>query len=221
MWHNRAMKARLTVCTIAALAAASPALSDTLTYRDGRIIRCVIEEETAAAVTITLHGQRVEVPRSMISSTARSSAGENRALRDAWASRRAAYRDQRPAAVDEEVAGAAQAAPPTPTPAAASGPPPPPVAVRGVAAAGHPPKPPPPDRTRDLRWRKEVKDAIREKRVLIGMTEREVNSAWGSPERTHPVHGSTSSSDRWTYRRRGEGLVDLYFRDGILTQISR
>ena len=57
--------------------------------------------------------------------------------------------------------------------------------------------------------------------VLVGMTEKEVSSAWGSPDRTHPVHGVDVSSDRWTFRREGEGLVDIYFKNGVVTNISR
>ena len=48
-----------------------------------------------------------------------------------------------------------------------------------------------------------------------------MQAAWGGPDRTHPARGPHSSTDRWTYRREGEGLVDLYFRNGVLTQINR
>lgn len=66
----------------------------------------------------------------------------------------------------------------------------------------------------------EIKRAIREKRVIVGMTPSEVRSAWGWPEFIHPVQGIDETTDRWTYRRKGQGLVDLYFRNGILERIN-
>jgi hypothetical protein len=203
----------------AVLAAAAPAFPDTLTYRDGRVVGCIVEEETGAAVTVTLHGQRVEIPRSMIASTAKASPGENQALRAAWDSRRRASRDARtepvaPAPPAAGASGAVQAAAQSRIPVEA----PPPAkdaAVKGMR------KPSPPDRQHDLRWKGEVRNAVREKRVLVGMTERDVSSAWGWPERTHPVRGVDVYSDRWTYRREGEGLVDIYFRNGVVTNVSR
>jgi len=67
---------------------------------------------------------------------------------------------------------------------------------------------------------REIRKAIREKRVIVGMTPSEVRSAWGWPELTHPVHGIDESTDRWTFRREGLGLVDLYFRNGALVRID-
>ena len=214
------------VLAYAVLAAAAPAFPDTLTYRDGRVVGCIVEEETEAAVTVTLHGQRVEIPRSMIASTAKASPVDNQSLRASWDSRRRASRDARaepavPAPPATGAPGAVQAAAPSRIPVEA--PPPAPVA-RGVpkdAAVKGMRQPPPPDRKHDLRWKGEVRNAVRGKRVLVGMTEKEVCSAWGWPERTHPVHGVDVSSDRWTYRREGEGLVDIYFKNGVVTNVSR
>ncbi|MEJ2745926.1 MAG: hypothetical protein P8123_09635 [bacterium] len=67
---------------------------------------------------------------------------------------------------------------------------------------------------------REIRKAIREKRVIVGMTPRDVRSAWGWPELTHPVQGINESTDRWTFRRDGMGLVDLYFRNGTLVRID-
>lgn len=78
-----------------------------------------------------------------------------------------------------------------------------------------------PERQKQLMQMNEVRQAIREKRLLAGMTEQEVRSAWGWPEFTHPVHGVDTFTDRWTYRRKGEGLVDLYFENGVLTRIVK
>ena len=58
------------------------------------------------------------------------------------------------------------------------------------------------------------------RRPLVARREVEFHDQRGSPERTHPVHGAHTSSDRWTYKRPGQGLVDLYFTDGVLTQIG-
>jgi hypothetical protein len=204
------MKTRFATLACAALAAGAPAGADMLTYRDGRTLRCVIEEETAAAVTVVLHGRRVEIPRSLIASTAREDGAENAALLGSWER------------VKRDDTGAPPR-PPTPRPSD-----PPPAATSHAeapeaadAAESHPPRPGPSDRRRELRWKQEVGTAIRERRVLVGMTEREVQAAWGSPDLTHPVRGPHTSTDRWTYRREGEGLVDLYFKNGVLTQINR
>lgn len=74
---------------------------------------------------------------------------------------------------------------------------------------------------RRLLKQQEIKEAIREKRVIVGMTQKEVRSAWGWPELTHPVQGIDESTDRWTFRRKGQGMVDLYFQNGILVRIVR
>lgn len=206
------------------IAAAAPAVADSVTYRDGRTVRCVIETETPSALTVTLHGRRIEIPRSLISGAAREGAAENEALRAAG---EAKTRGRRGAAAGRagEPRGAASspsadASPPS-APGAASAWPPAAKPGAGKAGAKRQKRPAPPDRRRELQWREEVRNAIREKRVVVGMTEREVNRAWGSPERTHPVHGIGVSSDRWTYRRGPEGLVDLYFKNGVLTHVGR
>jgi hypothetical protein len=69
--------------------------------------------------------------------------------------------------------------------------------------------------------KQQIKKAIREQRVIVGMTQKEVRSSWGWPELTHPVQGIDESTDRWTFRRKGQGTVDLYFRNGILVRIDR
>lgn len=71
-----------------------------------------------------------------------------------------------------------------------------------------------------LAKQQEIKKAIREKCVIIGMTPNEVRSAWGWPELVHPVQGIDETTDRWTFRRKGQGLVDLYFRNGALERIN-
>jgi len=74
---------------------------------------------------------------------------------------------------------------------------------------------------RRLLKKQQIKKAIREQRVIAGMTQKEVRSSWGWPELTHPVQGIDESTDRWTFRRKGQGMVDLYFRNGILVRIDR
>ncbi|MCX6354813.1 MAG: hypothetical protein NTZ78_07915 [Candidatus Aureabacteria bacterium] len=74
-----------------------------------------------------------------------------------------------------------------------------------------------PSRQKALLKKQEIRTAIHEKRLIIGMTQAEVRSAWGWPDLTHPVQGVATETDRWTYRREGKGFVDLYFENGILT----
>ncbi|MCX6357796.1 MAG: hypothetical protein NT045_08005 [Candidatus Aureabacteria bacterium] len=78
-----------------------------------------------------------------------------------------------------------------------------------------------PSRQQELSKRYEIRKATREKRVITGMGEHDVKSAWGWPEFTHPVQGVDTSTDRWTYRRGGEGFVDIYFQNGVVTHIIR
>jgi hypothetical protein len=74
---------------------------------------------------------------------------------------------------------------------------------------------------RRLLKKQQIKKAIRERRLIVGMTQKEVRSSWGWPELTHPVQGIDESTDRWTYRRKGQGMVDLYFKNGILVRIDQ
>jgi len=74
-----------------------------------------------------------------------------------------------------------------------------------------------PSRQKALIKKQEIRTAIHEKRVILGMTQADVRSAWGWPELTHPVQGVATETDRWIYRREGKGFVDLYFENGILT----
>jgi len=204
------------------LASAAALRADTVTCTDGRAMTCIILGESERAVRISLYGQEVEISRSAISSIGRASGEENAALEEEWRSLRGRFSEESPApkrrtpaptrAADETAPArtpSLRATAPTPLP-------------RRTPAGPRPaPHPAADKRRQEILWRGEVRKAIAEKRVIPGMTAREVHSAWGWPERTHPVHGIDGSTDRWTYRREAEGLVDLYFKNGILTHLSR
>ncbi|MDD5557532.1 MAG: hypothetical protein PHN82_09840 [bacterium] len=212
-----------TVTAAAAIAiSCGLARGDILHYGDGRAVRCVVLGESERSVTVSIHGQRVEVPRSMLSSVERETAEENAALEARWEGLRSRYATEARRAREREPL----AAPTT------EGPPAPPRATPSPAPLLRPllrpapvttaPAPTPLDAVRErITWRQEVKTAIARRQVIPGMTQREVRAAWGWPEQTHPVGGVDGTTDRWTYRRPGEGRVDLYFRNDILTHEVR
>jgi len=78
-----------------------------------------------------------------------------------------------------------------------------------------------PRRQKELAKIAEIRKAISEKRLIRGMTAEQVKSSWGWPDWTHPVSGVNVSTDRWTYRRKGTGFIDLYFEDGVLVNIVK
>jgi hypothetical protein len=190
------------------------------------VVTCVITGESATTITIRVYGQHVEVPRSMISSVARASREENAALEDRWRGLHNRYAKEASEAKERQPDPARPTEKPNPEETLPSAQAPPPLSPARQAERPRPaprvsPQPVKDTRKREILWRAEVRKAIAEKRVIPGMTEREVHSAWGWPEMTHPVHGVDGSTDRWTYRREGQGLVDLYFKDGILTHLGR
>lgn len=201
------------ILSAAAILTAPPLFADTITYTDGKVLEAIVERETDSTVTVTLYGQRVEIPRNRLESIERATGEANRKLAEGWKqismpSAGTSPRDFPPAGAAKRPLATAQ----------------PPTRKTSSRRSGSPTSPPAgkrrPVKVQDsVAWNTTVRKAIREKRVIRGMTEREVRSAWGWPERTHPVHGIDVDTDRWTYRRKGKGLADLYFENGKLIDI--
>ncbi|HEY6108326.1 MAG TPA: hypothetical protein VIV56_05405 [Gemmatimonadales bacterium] len=64
-------------------------------------------------------------------------------------------------------------------------------------------------------WSEQVKQAVLDKRVEIGMTREQVTAAWGEPRNvaTTPI----TRQEQWTY----PGPTYLYFTDGVVATIAR
>jgi hypothetical protein len=200
---------------LASVILAHPLHADILRYKDGREIKVIIVEEEEKGVRVNVYGQEVVVPRSVIDSVRKEGAKENAALESRWKQSRQAPKDASPGAApalrSAEIA-------PRPSPSLQGRTP--------LPEAFVPPhKTPTPTaalkKSMELLRRADARKAINEHKVLVGMSEREVRSAWGWPDQTHPVAGTDHKSDRWTFRRPGEGLVDLYFQDGVLTHVGK
>jgi hypothetical protein len=56
-------------------------------------------------------------------------------------------------------------------------------------------------------WTDDVKDAVRDGRVVDGMTREQVELAWGWPRTIEPL-ANPSGAERWIYRRRGYECLD-------------
>lgn len=223
------MKTMPYLCSILSLFL-SAAGADIITCRDGRKVEAIVMEETKTHLVVNLYGQKVEIPRSRILGVETVDAGRNTALEERWRALDREFKSSYPTPVTP----AGQKYRPvtrlpfvTPRPTVTPTRTPRPEAARSRdtksrRGADTSPREKSTNAHRArLNWNHKVRTAIYEKRVLIGMTKREVRRAWGWPERTHPVGGINITTDRWTYRRKDEGLVDCYFENGKLVRISR
>lgn len=225
------MKTSIGTLLASSLVVVAPLDADTVACKDGRVIHGAITRETETEVTVGLYGASVVVPRAQISSITRATAEDNLLLEKKYEQLDAHYKEQsKNSGRQDSDNGPGEAIPPPPPPE----PPPdddaddeePQVIVfpaypptdaapsSGGAAAG------PPNRVQErLAWKQEVRQAIYEKRVIPGMTEKEVHSAWGNPDLVHPVHGIYNYTDRWIYDRDGVGKVSVYFNNGIVASV--
>lgn len=63
---------------------------------------------------------------------------------------------------------------------------------------------------------KKVWNAIEEEKVFVGMTSKQVELSWGTPEDINTTTSGTSVKEQWVYNSNNY----LYFEDGILTAIQ-
>jgi hypothetical protein len=66
-------------------------------------------------------------------------------------------------------------------------------------------------------WPEEIKRAVLEKQVQIGMTTEQVTAAWGRPVSINETITATTRDEQWVY----PGSTYLYFKKGTLTTIQR
>lgn len=209
---------------------ASSLIADIVTLRDGKVIRGVIKSESEDVVTVAIYGEEVTVPRSKIASISKESAEINEELISGEKALEKKY----------EAESVEYTPPPDPAPTPADSVLIPPSDIPESDDGGEqevisfPAEPPPPEpdgptaglsppanaMSERLSHEEEVRRAVREKRVIPGMTEEQVRSSWGWPDLTHPVHGTYVYTDRWIYDR-DTGPVSLFFNNGMLVSISQ
>jgi hypothetical protein len=209
----------------------APLDADTVTCKDGRVIHGAITSETEHDVTVGLYGAQVVIPRARISSITRTTAEDNRLLEQEYKQLDEHYKEESSESAKQEGEDSQAESIPPPPPAE-----PPPddddsdeseVVVfpayppsEAAPSSGAPPPTRPPNKVQErLAWEQKVRKAIHEKRVIPGMTERQVQSAWGYPDLVHPVHGAYKYTNRWIYDREGVGKVSVYFNNGLVVSV--
>ncbi|MCX6354812.1 MAG: hypothetical protein NTZ78_07910 [Candidatus Aureabacteria bacterium] len=204
----------------------SPAAADTITYKNGNVYPVVITDETDRDVTIKLYGVEMVVPRANIKAIKKDSPNQNDALMNKWKAIDEVYQKE-----DREAEAIAQSQPPTPPTPEPPPPPEPPAEEEEelphaiVFRAAPPPQAAParnvaPGKEQQrLGWLQQSRQAIRKKKIIPGMTTKEVVKAWGWPFLTHSVGGVDTDTDRWTYQFEDEGRAYVFFKEGLVTSV--
>ena len=206
---------------------AIPLCADTIVCTDGRTFDAIIVSESEGAVTISMEGAEITIPRADIKSVKKASSKDNASLRESWKKLDEHYKEESSrAAVEEEAQRQLTASEPAPTPLPLPEPEidEPPTQKQIVFPAAPPPpagavRPQAPSREQErLKWKQDAHKAIHEKRVINGMTEEQVQSAWGFPFATAPVDNVDTHTDRWTYYQ-PEGRAFVYFKNGKVVSV--
>lgn len=66
-------------------------------------------------------------------------------------------------------------------------------------------------------WSDQIKQAVLDRKVLIGMTTEHVVTAWGRPQTINETISATARDEQWVY----PGPVYLYFSNGVLHTMQR
>jgi hypothetical protein len=214
--------------------------ADQIKYKDGKVINAVVLEESAEHVIVNLYGQKVNIPRSLIESMEKMPEAENKKLVESWneLDRQFKRESEETEARQKKIRSKTQNNRPRSQSVGEEGiiskPTRSTKKQRPSSSAETPTKKPIEERDiphrepaetsehhKALKFKAEIKKAIHQEKVIPGMTKKEVRSAWGWPERTHPVSGIDISTDRWTYRKGGSGLVDVYFENGEVVKVIK
>lgn len=76
------------------------------------------------------------------------------------------------------------------------------------------------EQNRKLEEEKAIEDAIRGKRVRLGMTKDQVIRSWGKPDKINRSVYESGSSEQWVYRVDRVESQYVYFRGGVVTGIN-
>jgi hypothetical protein len=233
VWYSTyVMKTSIGILLAGSLSVIPSLDADTVTCKDGRVIHGAITSETEHAVTIGLYGEQVVIPRAKILSIKRATPEDDQRLEKDFEQLDAHYKEESTQWEKQDAEhGPAEYTPipfPTEPPPSDDSEEPEVISFpayprqEAVSPEGEAAPPIPPNKVEErLSWEQQVHQAIYQKRVIPGMTEKQVESAWGSPDLIHPVHGTYTYTDRWIYDREDSGKVSLYFYNGILVQISK
>lgn len=72
----------------------------------------------------------------------------------------------------------------------------------------------------DQNREREVYLAIRSKKIMPGMTKKELIRSWGKPTKINSSGGSYGSRDQYVYRRGNNQTQYVYLEDGIISSWS-
>lgn len=75
------------------------------------------------------------------------------------------------------------------------------------------------DRAKEERAQR-LEDAVRRREVMLGMSKRQAERAWGEPDRINPTTSRQGHREQWVYRRAGGRSQYLYFENGELVTIQ-
>lgn len=75
-------------------------------------------------------------------------------------------------------------------------------------------------RAEKARQRRLIKEAIRNKQVMIGMTKADVIASWGRPSDINRTIRSSGVREQWVYRSKSGDAQYVYIRNGKVTSIS-
>lgn len=65
--------------------------------------------------------------------------------------------------------------------------------------------------------REEIEDAMRYKKIIIGMTEQEVKQSWGDPDKINVSGNAAGRTEQWVYYRGKWDREYVYLTNGVLT----
>jgi len=75
-------------------------------------------------------------------------------------------------------------------------------------------------RAKEARQRRLIKEAIRNKQVMIGMTKDDVIASWGRPDDINRSISASGTSEQWVYERGDYDSQYVYFDNGVVSYIS-
>jgi len=75
-------------------------------------------------------------------------------------------------------------------------------------------------RAKEARQRRLIKEAIKNKQVMIGMTKNDVIASWGRPDDINRSISASGTSEQWVYERGDYNSQYVYFDNGVVSYIS-
>lgn len=76
------------------------------------------------------------------------------------------------------------------------------------------------EKSEEIKEQKAIEDAIRGKRVRIGMTKEHVTRSWGEPDKINRSVYESGAREQWVYRVGRSESQYVYFRNGVVSAIN-